>query len=505
MTAPAAFLDAIRAQPDDDTPRLVYADWLDDRGDASRAEFIRLQCELSRWVPELRRRTALQRRERDLLAAHEADWLGGLRRYCRDWRFERGFPRVTMMAKRFLSPAFAKRASALLAEVMELRLTGVASSMADIAKAPQLEAVTGLDLDASEIDHSHLHLLLNSPRVEQISSLNLANNHLGVEGTKIIREADLRALQRLDLRNTELGAGALVFLPSWAEERGMDWLDLRGIIGVRRRPGAERHVINSLGMEFVSIPAGEVRIGSPDSEAQRSDDEPLHTVNLTRPFNLGVYPVTQPEYAEVISPADSWGKNTHAVVRAINSSVVVASDRPIDSVTWFEAVEFCERLSDLPMEKAAGRSYRLPTEAEWEHACRAGTTTPFHYGESLSSRLANFDGNYPYNAKRGPNLRRTTPVGSYKPNAWGLYDMHGNVWEWCADWFSPSYYQKSPKRDPQGPRPGTMRVLRGGSWHHGGNPCRSAYRYREEPDQRNKYNGFRVVMEIGTPTLHTSR
>jgi formylglycine-generating enzyme required for sulfatase activity len=134
---------------------------------------------------------------------------------------------------------------------------------------------------------------------------------------------------------------------------------------------------------------------------------------------------------------------------------------PVDTVCWYDAVSFCERLSALPEEKAAGRVYRLPTEAEWEYACRAGTKTPFHYGKALSSRQANFDGNLPYgSAPKGPYLGRTCEVRSYKPNDFGLYQMHGNLYQWCSDWYGEDYYTHSPRKDPTGPEKGKYHVLR---------------------------------------------
>jgi formylglycine-generating enzyme required for sulfatase activity len=185
----------------------------------------------------------------------------------------------------------------------------------------------------------------------------------------------------------------------------------------------------------------------------------------------------------------------------------------MENVQWDQAAEFCKRLSALEAEKKAGRVYRLPSESEWEYACRAGTTTPFHSGKSLSSKEANFNGNYPYGAgARGDYLRRTAKVGSYKPNAWGLYDMHGNVSEWCNDWYDPDYYKNSPKKDPTGPEKGVVptgyknrntpgvgqwyRVIRGGSWLDEARGCRSAYRYRAMPNEPYQLIGLRVVCEV---------
>jgi formylglycine-generating enzyme required for sulfatase activity len=178
-------------------------------------------------------------------------------------------------------------------------------------------------------------------------------------------------------------------------------------------------------------------------------------------------------------------------------------DFPVENVSWEEAVEFCKRLSALG--KESGRVYGLPTEAEWEYACRGGvrTSTPFHYGKSLSSEQANFNGQFPYGgADKGRNLGRTTPVGSYQPNAFGLYDMHGNVWEWCQDWYDKNYYGDSSKQDPKGPNssPVGRRVLRGGSWYGNGQDCRAAYRDRDEPGYRDSYVGLRVVLRVGART-----
>jgi formylglycine-generating enzyme required for sulfatase activity len=155
-------------------------------------------------------------------------------------------------------------------------------------------------------------------------------------------------------------------------------------------------------------------------------------------------------------------------------------------------------LAALRGEVSARRAYRLPTEAEWEHACRADTTTPFSFGKSGASTQGNFDGTQPYGgAPLGPNLRRTCAVGSYRPNAWGLYDMHGNVREWCADWYGSAYYRMGPARGPTGPTEGTARCMRGGDYSFAAYVSRSAFRGYSEPASRNERFGFRVVCVIG--------
>ena len=231
---------------------------------------------------------------------------------------------------------------------------------------------------------------------------------------------------------------------------------------------------NSVGMKLKLIPAGEFLMGSPEDEEDRGNDEgPRHRVRITRPFYLGVYEVTQSEYEQVMGEDPSRFKGPK---------------RPVENVSWDDAVEFCRRLSEKE-----GKRYRLPTEAEWEYACRAGTTTPFNFGSILNGEQANCDGNYPYGTEeKGPYKKETTEVGTYRANAWGLYDMHGNAWEWCQDWYDSSYYANSPENDPTGPTSGSTRVNRGGSWCSCPGDCRSAFRYWFTPVFRYSL-GFRVA------------
>ena len=234
-------------------------------------------------------------------------------------------------------------------------------------------------------------------------------------------------------------------------------------------------------------------MGSPAAEAERDPEEVQHEIAITKPFYMGVYEVTHSQYLKIMGKNPAFFKGAKA-------------DFPIDQVSWNVAAEFCRRLTGLVDEKKAGRIYRLPTEAEWEYACRAGTKTTFHFGDTLSSKQANFNGNFPFgDADKGPNLQKPEKVGSYPPNAWGLYDMHGNVAEWCSDWYDPDYYKKSPKNDPKGPESGVLttgygkdffHVLRGGSWLDEGRGCRAAYRFRLQSTEQYRHVGFRVVCEV---------
>ena len=261
-----------------------------------------------------------------------------------------------------------------------------------------------------------------------------------------------------------------------------------------RQPVSEgaKSISNTIGMKLVLISAGKFMMGSPKEEAGRLDTEEQHEVEIMQPFYMGMYTVTQVEYEMVIGQNPSYFSATgdgKDKVAGMNTSRF-----PVEMVTWNDAVAFCRKLSQLPAEQQAGRVYRLPTEAEWEYCCRAGTTTPFHFGNSLSSNQANTEGLHPYGgAKKGPNLLRPTTVGAYLPNAFGLYDMHGNVSQWCQDCFDANYYRNSPRQDPPGSTGDSQRVLRGGNCFQGCISCRSAARFSIAPRLQSNHLGFRVV------------
>jgi formylglycine-generating enzyme required for sulfatase activity len=252
-------------------------------------------------------------------------------------------------------------------------------------------------------------------------------------------------------------------------------------------------ITNSIGMKLALIPAGKFVMGSPVAEKERDEDELPHEVALTGPFPIGVHEVTQAQFQQVMGKQGSY----------FNADRGGGPDHPAEQVRWTDAKAFCEKLSSLAAEKAAGRSYRLPTEAEWEYACRGGTTTPFHFGAALAPTQANFNGNFPFGgAAKGAFLNKTAKVGSYPPNAFGLHDMHGNVAEWCADFYDPNYYKNSPKENPPGPAKGVVstgfrdaffQVVRGGCWLDEARACRSAYRFRLQPSEPYRWVGLRVV------------
>ena len=269
---------------------------------------------------------------------------------------------------------------------------------------------------------------------------------------------------------------------------------------------------NSIGMQFSLIPAGEFEMGSPETEAGRWGIEHLHQVEITQPYWMGLHEVSQSQFEQVM------GFNPSSFSKSGSRSTVVTGmetdNFPVEWVSHDDASEFCSRLSCLPIELAEGRVYRLPTEAEWEKACRAGEAGQvFSFGNSISSNQANIRGDKPYgDGEQGPYLKRTSAIGSYPPNAFGLYDMHGNVAEWCLDRYDRNYYRGSTKLDPVGRLNSrdNCYVIRGGDWNKSGNAARSAQR-APRPDLNNPYSswrsndvGFRIVCICRNPNNFTA-
>jgi formylglycine-generating enzyme required for sulfatase activity len=277
---------------------------------------------------------------------------------------------------------------------------------------------------------------------------------------------------------------------------------LSGALGQQPAQAPPRTLANSIGLELILIPAGEFDIDVPDSDLARGAgvpwkpwpaEQPAHRVRITRAFYLGKFEVTQEQYEKVMGKNPSFFSRTGPFKDRVQD--LDTRRFPVEGVTWEEAQAFCAKLSNRNEEKEAGRVYRLPTSAEWEYACRAGTTTLFYSGNTVSFKDANFGagtggvanrpdvgifGRQDAETTRPPG--RTTRVGSYAPNPWGLYDLHGNVWEWCQDYFHPDYYKEKVKEDPQSPDKGyaldaSARVVRGGSWRTRSNYHRSASRF----------------------------
>ena len=290
-------------------------------------------------------------------------------------------------------------------------------------------------------------------------------------------------------------------------------------------------IINSIGMKLVLIPAGDFMMGSRETPEELAkafagklewytDEQPWHRVRITKPFHLGAHEVTRGQFRRFVddtryqTEAEKGDPKGVVVVESVEGKTKTRLDpegswrkvgfdqtdeHPVVGVSWNDALEFCKWLS-----RKEGKTYRLPTEAEWEYACRAGTTTHCWSGDdpedlALIGNVADAKAKAQFpdwvGAMRGSDgYAYTAPVGKFRANGFGLYDMHGNVWEWCADWYDAAYYKDSPSEDPAGPATGSDRVLRGGSWINSPRFCRSAGRYWFTPGFRIIFLGFRVAL-----------
>jgi formylglycine-generating enzyme required for sulfatase activity len=266
---------------------------------------------------------------------------------------------------------------------------------------------------------------------------------------------------------------------------------------------AEQELGAGVGLRLIQVPAGEFLMGSPADEPQRFEDEgPQHRVRLPG-FLMAQTPISQAQWQQVAGwqerNAERWGRQLNPNPSRF-SDQADSDNRPVEQVSWHDASEFCNRLS-----QRTGRHYTLPSEAQWEYACRAGSTTPFAFGATLSAELANYNASFTYgNGPKGEYRKQTTPVGMFPANAWGLHDMHGNVYEWCLDHWHDSY-KGAPSDGSAWLKPSASdeetRLLRGGSWDNFPRNCRSACRLHARPDYANYNVGFRVVCLPQGPSL----
>ena len=260
----------------------------------------------------------------------------------------------------------------------------------------------------------------------------------------------------------------------------------------RSRHWAHREQLaEGVALTMLRIPAGSFEMGAPETEAESSDRErPVHRVTLGE-FLLGQTPITQAQWRAVAYWKPNKGEGTLSKKLNPHPSVFKGDHRPVEQVSWVDAMEFCRRLS-----QRTGRVYTLPSEAQWEYACRAGTTTPFHWGATISTKLANYDGTKVYgDGEEGEYRQQTMDVASFPANPWGLHDMHGNVREWCADHWHGNY-EAAPDDGrawiDEGAKTNEWRLLRGGSWVNSPGNSRSAYRNVVHPGNRGDEIGFRV-------------
>ena len=311
-------------------------------------------------------------------------------------------------------------------------------------------------------------------------------------------------------------AGAVTFIllqPVQAETKKEDPVDPMAWVKVSKaqeaaakKLGVAVALTNSIGMRFVLIPAGTFKMGSQDSVDEvhakcigvsvnpdwATDEHPVHKVKITRPFYMSIYEVDAKTLESVAPRPNETKEQKDANKKRRRGDPRAKTPVPANNVWWEEAVKLCEELSSRE-----GRKYRLPTEAEWEYACRAGTTTPFSFGETVLTNQVNCNHFFPYSDKgaAAPTWQKgpVKAMGSYPPNAWGLHEMHGNVREWCSDWYAA--YTKKSQTDPKGPSTGTERVVRGGGAFNSPAVCRSAKRGSYDPTPPAAI-GFRIVMAL---------
>ena len=341
--------------------------------------------------------------------------------------------------------------------------------------------VPGVDLEAISVLEKIA--IKNSNLTRENDNLITENDNLITENNNLIRENKnlevevYKIKQKYLIRRRQfLIYLSLAYLGGIATKPLKDYFLPPPKVNYKEDKEDKEDLGNNITLEMVQIPGGSFMMGSPALEKGRSTDgseSPQHQVNVPG-FYMGKYVVTQEQYQKIMGN---------------NPSSFKGAKRPVEQVSWNNAVEFCQKLS-----KKTGREYRLPSEAEWEYACRAGTTTPFHFGETITTELANYNGNFIYASERkGKYLERTTDVGSFNPNAFGLYDMHGNVSEWCQDDWHNNYIDAPNDGSAWTSQSGNDKAKRGGSWDSKPEVCRSAYRSYANLDSNYHFIGFRVV------------
>jgi formylglycine-generating enzyme required for sulfatase activity len=319
-----------------------------------------------------------------------------------------------------------------------------------------------------------------------LNDLRDYQQHLG------LRDEDVAAIDRRVIKEEEPLPSPLLRGEGAREPSPQSPPELGDLGGKCLSPDSHKSFTEDLGngvtLDMVAIPGGTFLMGSPESEPERSDREsPQHTVTI-QPFFMGKFPVTQAQW-QVVASLPKVNIDLKS-----DPSYFKGANRPVEQVFRDNAVEFCRRLS-----KATGREYRLPSEAEWEYACRAGTTTPFHFGETITTDLANYNGDSTYGSgSKGQSREQTTDVGSFPANAFGLRDMHGNVWEWCQDHWHENYNGAPTDGSAwvDGNDNQNRRMIRGGSWCFKPRLCRSASRFYYDPAYDDNFIGFRVVCEF---------
>ena len=417
-------------------------------------------------------------------------------------KYQRVIPRSRAVS--LLSDAEQDEAMVQIAKEIQSAFTQIEAQREALQKAAEAEALASTQAEARRREDEERREAVRKEEVqkqearrqrEEIDSLQRlhAENEARSEADRLRKiveqlEAEKKELQgRVNQANPSQGTHQDLSLIQIATKRG--WIVREGSqLQIKEEAisveGYEQKLAEDIGLRLVQIPAGRFEMGSPAAEEGRDANEgPQHQVQL-QSFFLGQTPVTQAQWKVVAG----WPKV--GVDLSPNPSSFKGDNRPVERVSWEEAMEFCHRLS-----QRSNLSYTLPSEAQWEYACRAGTTTPFAFGDTLTPDLAKYDANYTYGSgPKGTYRKETADVDSFSANAWGLHDMHGNVWEWCLDPWHKTYGGAPSDGTAwvNGVEDEGIRLLRGGSWNHYPRSCRSAYRLWRHQDDRSNLVSFRL-------------
>ncbi len=495
------FIQALLEDPDDGTTRAIFADWLEDRSDA-RAPLFRLCLRLVEGVAEVDDREPLWAALHSTLRVYSNSLSQRLRRLGR-LRLHRGLFRLNTTARR-LAGFSAETLARVLPEagIETVRFEPDPVGLLDLLTRGKLAGVASLDLNGHVFTTEQLRQFQAS-RLAGLVRLDLSTASLDdADLVRLLRQKVLRPVAWLDLRNNRLHGDAVLELLDSDEMPRLRYLGLHGnplradVATAWYRWRRERDVrttwnglpvrrLTPDGTELRLIPPGTYRRGT-DSDRAQAIERPVHRVRITRPFYLAVFPATQAQVMSVLGLARSQFRQADSLDPSGESACL-----PVEEAGRDTALSFCARANDHADNRADGLHFRLPTEAEWEYACRAHEPSAWAYAGSRT-----FKGSDPFNHDGPGGLRRTCPVGSFSPNAWDLYDMHGNVWDWVADFFSGTYYSESPEDDPPGPTSGTHGLLRGGSWFNRAPICRITYRCPTTLPNGSFCIGFRIAASI---------
>jgi len=498
----AGFLHALHEDADDSTTRAIFADWLEDRSDP-RAGWFRQTAALRVGVPDLDDREARWLELERTFAAWLATLAPRVRRLGRI-RLHGGQLRLDTTTRKLAGFGVdAIRTLLLELGIETIRLDPDPAGVVGLLARSKLASVGSLDLNNHVFSPEHWGEFV-AQRLPGLVRLDLSNTGLrDVDLVGLVRRGLFARMAWLDLRNNRLNGPAVLALLDAEVAPNLRYLGLHGnplrddVFNAwytwrcardprTRRDGLATRRLTRLGLEMRLISAGTYKMGT-NLTGAGPGERPSHRVRITRPFYLSAFPTTQAQMARAIGITNSHFRTADVLDPTGESPCL-----PVEEVGRELVAQFRDRVMAEPGEQASGLVYRLPTEAEWEYAARAQEPSRFEYSGSRTLR-----GCDSFNHDGPVGARRTTPVGSYLPNAWGLHDVHGNVWDWVSDFYGANYYSESPEDDPTGPLSGTHGLLRGGSWFNRAMICRITYRCPTTLPAGSFCIGFRLAASVG--------